>query len=134
MRLAEEWRGSRHPPGSYPYQDPMTGFNYPNDGGMTDRIAAVQKHRRANPTVYPPSDAEKFDAQFIQGQIESYICERRPELCGEAPALRAHITHVELPSDACVKCGHTNWEAVYCRSCGGSRVEGYRCKNCSATL
>jgi len=131
MRLATEWQGTRHPPGNFPFKDARTGHPFdPNAGGMRDRIADVQKHRRANPTVYLSTEPQYFDANFIQQQIEDFMCNLRPEICGEAPKLEAKVNVLEIPMFACAKCSATDWKARYCPTCAGQRVEGFTCNAC----
>jgi len=107
----------------------------PCAGGMNDRINDVQKHRRANPTVYPPTDAQYLDSGFIYQQIVDFMCNQKPELCGEAPKYPAQkINVIETPLFACLKCGNTDWKAIMCPTCGTSRITGWECKSCGAKI
>lgn len=129
-QLLAQWQGSRFPPGSFPYTDARTGFKFDaGAGGLDDRVKDVQKHRRANPNVYP--EPEQLDGGFIRQQIISFMCSLRPELCGEPelPKLAGNPATV-VPTVACPQCGALDATPTMCASCGGNRVSFWTCNKC----
>ena len=136
MRLREEWRGSRWPQGGWPYRDERTGMFFdPNHGDMRDKIPAVQKHRRANPHIYPPHDTQYFDPEFIRAQIEEYMCRQKPQLCGDgAIPYKPVVNVIVTPTTPCSGCGAVNYEAEFCKSCGGSKIQNFKCKDCGTKV
>jgi hypothetical protein len=127
-QLAQEWLGSRFPPGGYPYQDERTGMRFDAmAGGMDDRVLQVRQHRIANPNQYPnPAD---YDSGLIRQQVTNYICERRPELCGGDAVIPTIPNPATLRQSAdCPKCGSpSNAVATMCASCGGNKVKYWTC-------
>jgi len=135
-RLRDEFRGTRWIRGGYPYRDERTGFNFdPNHGDIREKVELVLKHRRANPHFYPPSDGQYFDKNFIAGQIETYICQQKPDLCGDGPYVAPPVTNVTVqPSKQCPKCLNVDWKPIYCPTCSGQRITGWECNVCHGKI
>lgn len=126
--LKDEWTGTRFPAGGYPYVDARTGMKFDAmAGGINDRILDVQKHRRANPTVFP--EQEWHDAGFIRQQIINFMCTKNTSLCIETDAIKiASNASNFVQTQNCPQCGSaTDAKPEYCASCGGSKIKWWIC-------
>lgn len=126
--LKDEWTGTRFPPGCWPYVDARTGMRFdPCAGGLSDRVMDVQKHRRANPNVFP--EQEWHDAGFIRQQIVNFVCAKSPAICIETDAiLQAVKAGGFVQTQNCPNCSSaTDAKPVYCQSCGGNKISHWLC-------
>jgi len=126
-RLDEQWLGTRFPPGGFPFQDQRTGqvFNA-MAGGMEDRIIDVQKHRRANPNIYPEEKYHTTD--FIRQEIIDFMCNAKPSICGGQDPVAPRSPAALVQTVECPKCGSSsNAKPEFCASCGGNRIKFWIC-------
>lgn len=132
LQLRVEWRGTRFPPGAFPFTDPKTGYKFDANAGNLDfRIKDVRKHRLANPNVY--SDKKYLDEDFIRQEIIEFMCHKTPEICQEGDVdvstIKVSDPSKVVQTQTCTNCGSsTNAHPVFCASCGsGDRVKYWLC-------
>lgn len=122
------------PPGGFPFVDPKSGMAFePMSADLQLQTQNVIKHRRANPSIYPPSDKTAFDPLAVQREIIEYICRVRPSNCTET-VRQAKSYFVVEPGPPhgkkCLKCQSENLVATYCKSCGGRKITSWKCTQC----
>jgi len=96
------------------------------------RIPQVIRHRLANQNKYnPTTEPQFFDFESVRLEIEQQLCDKRPEICGGNPIFnRPKVNILSTPTEACTKCGATDWKAILCPTCSRMRVTGYTCNQC----
>lgn len=133
--LRPEWTKGRFPPQGFPYTDKRTGHVFDATAGdLTYRVADVQKHRRANPHVYP--DAQDLNADFIRQEIIDFMCNKNPSLCSDVDLslVAPPAPESPKPSHPCVRCQSWDLKPNYCLSCGGNRISDWTCNSCGAKV
>lgn len=122
------------PPGGFGFVDPKTQMRFNGWEGTYEMTAQkVVEHRRANPTMYPPTDGPSFDLGEVIQEIFRQKFASMPWLFnggGEQPG--THEAASKIPELGHCLCGESKVEPIYCASCGGSRITGYRCVACKA--
>lgn len=136
-----------YPPGGYVFSDPHTGqrFDTPNVD-LNFIVKQIQEHRRANPKIYPESDATKFDPAAITQEVIIQICADKPQACEDSdhPGRAYPYVPPEPPKPPvpvhreqgleCPRCHGQNFELQFCVTCGGRRVTGKKCLGCGFVL
>jgi hypothetical protein len=110
-----------------------------NEGAHGDVVAAIIKHRRANPRIYPPDEITAFDHASVANELDAATCERlnnNDRWCESGEPKPVDVSGLELltMTTPCTKCGCvTGWQVI-CKSCSGKRRVGWYCENCKTLL
>jgi hypothetical protein len=123
-------------PGGWLFVDPRTGMTF-KDGTFESVVGQIQRHRLANPRIYPVTDGKWMDLDFIGNELEAFTCQRLgndPHWCinGEVrmnKSVKNTGNTVKMPTP-CAKCGNDMGIERLCPSCGGRRLVGYSCVQC----
>lgn len=121
--------------GGYPFTDPRTGMKFDGlSANLKNQAAKVVLHRKANPAIYPPSDARYLKTDLVAQEIQDQICARRPDICrpGNTRPVATRLA-VAVTPNACPKCNGPLVEKM-CPTCSGRRVVGWYCNTCKLTL
>jgi hypothetical protein len=125
-------------PGGYPFVDGRTNrrFDGFDAGGFGDQVLRIIKHRQANPSVYPPSDAKYLDEAAVADELDEYQCQRfggDVRYCGPSSEEAIRLQDLKA-AGICQFCGGTLSERI-CPTCGGAKkVIGTVCQKCGSTL
>lgn len=124
------------PPGGWPFTDPRTGMVF--NGMNYDYVGlmhAIANHRKSNPRVYPTSDPQYLDVDFISSEYDAWRCRLlgyNPMFCRDL-APTGSLEQKAAPQQsgsACPKCGETEASPKYCATCSGQRLLGWTCSKC----
>jgi hypothetical protein len=122
------------PPGGHLFKDLRTGLVFEH-GTFDDVTNQIQKHRMANPKVYPASEPQLLDLHYIAIEQEKFTCMRLnndARYCesGEPIPINTQGMDLMTMSAPCPKCGCTTGWQVICRTCAGKKRTGFYCENC----
>lgn len=138
MSLRLKKPSNSFPHNGWPFKDPKTGFICNGYEGTPEMHAVkIIAHRRANPHIYPPSEAHWFNQIAVREEILVQKHATNPELFVGEPdkaitvKVRAAKT-VDTPGSTCT-CGALDWEPTYCKTCSGKKVNGFKCRKCGKT-
>lgn len=122
-------------PGGFLFQDPRTGMTF-KDGGFYSVVSQIQRHRQANPRLYPIDDGKWLDYDSICQELDDYSCLRLgndPHWCSggtPAPKNPKKVGYTVTMPTPCTQCGGTNGTEIVCATCGGRKVTGWKCVAC----
>lgn len=127
-------RNGEFPAGGHLFIDPRTGMTFEH-GDFNDITSQIQKHRMANPKVYPPSEPELLSPHHIGIQQEFFTCMRLhndPRHCesGEPVPVNTNGLTLMVMSAPCPKCGCKTGFQIICKTCQGRKRTGFYCENC----
>lgn len=131
-------RNGLFPPGGWQFKDSRTGMRF-TDGDFNDVVAAIIKHRKANPRLYPPDEIEAFDFASVANELDAHTCSRLKgdsRFCQSGDPIPVNTDGLELMlmPNSCPKCDcKTGWQNL-CRTCAGKRVVSYICENCKSLV
>ena len=133
MSYKLKYRTSDFPPGGWSFTDPKTGMKL-GDGDFKDVVAAIIKHRQANPKLYPKDNLESFDFATVANQLDAATCARlknSSRWCESGEPLPVIVDGLLLMimPNKCPKCGCVEGYEIICKSCSGRRRTGFYCRD-----
>lgn len=129
-------RYSPFPPGSYTWNDPVTGKVY-SDQHTTfeERVKQIVTDRLANRRLF--TNPAYIDPGAVAKELSESICARLNNdaryCAGNGVPGVAAPSYAGSPMDITCICGAKDWEPITCLSCGGKYV-GRRCKKCGQEM
>lgn len=126
-----------YPPGGYPFVDPRTGMKFNGmEAGFYEQVSKIQRHRLANPNLYPRNEVGYLGYNNIATELDQYQCARlgnHPQFCSDSAAAPTTRPGRELrtqPSDVnCPRCGN-RMVGVGCQTCVSFKLQHYHCNAC----
>lgn len=137
MILTLKQPNAQFPPGGFSFVDERTGFKVNGYEGTPQMSAfKIKAHREGNPTLYPKTESQKFDINFIVQEIYQQRSKTMPELFKElngtvsssVPVINQNRSNQPIKSSLgpCT-CGSDMVFPIYCQTCSGNRITGYKC-------
>jgi len=129
------------PAGGFPFVDPRTGKVFDGmSADLTLQAKNIIAHRKANPKIYPASEAQFLFIDAVKQEVLGYICARRPSLCADSVNVAMQIATPKNfvmpsppPGKKCYRCGSTDLKPVPCKTCGGFKIKSWLCNNCQTS-
>lgn len=121
-------RTGPQPPGYFSFRDPVTGMQFPGEGGIRDVAAKVAQHRLSNVGKFTH---EQLDFDNIVDEIDCWTCIRlgNPKQFCTDGKIGSPQTVLRVSSQTCPECATLMTERL-CQSCGGRKIVGYTCHKC----